>query len=194
MLSSPILQPHAHAVSRQREAYETVRKATLALSRPLSEADCTVQSMPDASLVKWHLAHTSWFFETFVLTPHWVGYPLFNPAFKVLFNSYYHAVGERHPRAERGQITRPPGLQEVLAYRAHVDAAMGRLLSEALPQDVAALVELGCHHEQQHQESLARVHPAWRGAGGAACACVSCEFLRGGGLRTLGGRAIADRG
>ena len=109
MLSSPKPQPqpHAHAVSRQREAYETVRKATLALSRPLSEADCTVQSMPDASPVKWHLAHTSWFFETFVLTPHWAGYPLFNPAFKVLFNSYYHAVGGRHARAERGQITRP---------------------------------------------------------------------------------------
>ena len=130
-----------------------MRLATLALSRPLSEADCTVQSMPDASPVKWHLAHTSWFFETFVLTPHWAGYPLFNPAFKVLFNSYYHAVGGRHPRAERGQITRP-GLQEVLAYRAHVDAAMGRVLSAAVPQDVAALVELGCHHEQQHQELI----------------------------------------
>ena len=156
MLSSPKPQPqpHAHAVSRQREAYEAVRLATLGLVKPLSEADCTVQSMPDASPVKWHLAHTSWFFETFVLTPYLAGYQAFDPAYKVLFNSYYHAVGERHPRAERGLITRP-GLQEVLAYRAHVDAAMGRLLSiEALPQDVAALVELGCHHEQQHQELM----------------------------------------
>ena len=109
------------------EVFRVIREATLALVKPLSEEDCTVQSMPDASPVKWHLAHTSWFFETFVLTPHLANYTVFDPAFKVLFNSYYHAVGARHPRGERGLITRP-GLQEVLAYRAHVDAAIGRLL------------------------------------------------------------------
>jgi ergothioneine biosynthesis protein EgtB len=110
--------------------------------------------MPDASPVKWHLAHTSWFFETFVLTPHVAGYEVFNPAFKVLFNSYYHAVGQRHPRAERGLITRP-GLQEVLAYREHVDASMRCLLSsDTLPQHVDALIALGCNHEQQHQELM----------------------------------------
>jgi ergothioneine biosynthesis protein EgtB len=154
MLISPKPQRLAQNTNIQRDAYEAVRLATLALVKPLSEADCTVQSMPDASPVKWHLAHTSWFFETFVLTPHVVGYKAFNPAFKVLFNSYYHAVGARHPRGERGLITRP-GLQEVLAYRAHVDAEMGRLLSSnALPQDVDALIVLGCHHEQQHQELI----------------------------------------
>jgi ergothioneine biosynthesis protein EgtB len=154
MLTTPNPQPQQTSPSAQRDAYEAVRLATLALVKPLSEADCTVQSMPDASPVKWHLAHSSWFFETFVLTPHLAGYTVFNPAFKVLFNSYYHAVGARHPRGERGLITRP-GLQEVLAYRAHVDVAMGRLLSSnALPQDVDALIELGCHHEQQHQELI----------------------------------------
>lgn len=140
--------------SPQRNMYAAVRHATLALVKPLSEEDCTVQSMPDASPVKWHLAHTSWFFETFVLTPHLAGYVVFDPAFKVLFNSYYHAVGARHPRGERGLITRP-GLQEVLAYRAHVDAAMGRLLvSGDLSAEIQALIELGCHHEQQHQELM----------------------------------------
>jgi ergothioneine biosynthesis protein EgtB len=139
-----------HSVQRQR--YDSVRKATLALTKPLSEADCTVQSMPDASPVKWHLAHTTWFFETFVLTPHLAGYQRFNPAYKVLFNSYYHAVGERHPRAQRGLITRP-GLQEVLAYREYVDIAMARLMTSD-PSKVNALIELGCNHEQQHQELI----------------------------------------
>ncbi|MEQ1537086.1 MAG: ergothioneine biosynthesis protein EgtB [Burkholderiaceae bacterium] len=138
----------------QFEVFAAVREATLALVKPLSEEDCTVQSMPDASPVKWHLAHTSWFFETFVLTPHLAGYAVFDPAFKVLFNSYYHAVGARHPRGERGLITRP-GLQEVQAYRAHVDAAIGRLqVSGDLSAEIQALIELGCHHEQQHQELI----------------------------------------
>jgi ergothioneine biosynthesis protein EgtB len=154
MTTSLKQQPQKPDAWAQRDAYEAVRLATLALVKPLSEADCTVQSMPDASPVKWHLAHTSWFFETFVLTPHLAAYAVFNPAFKVLFNSYYHAVGERHPRAERGLITRP-GLQEVLAYRAHVDASMGCLLSsDTLPQDLDALITLGCQHEQQHQELI----------------------------------------
>ncbi len=142
--------------------YDSVRKATISLAKPLSEADCTVQSMPDASPVKWHLAHTTWFFETFVLAPHVVDYHPFDPAYKVLFNSYYHAVGERHPRAQRGQITRP-GLQDILAYRAHVDAAMAHLMSfDVLAHQssisdqtqINALIELGCNHEQQHQELI----------------------------------------
>jgi ergothioneine biosynthesis protein EgtB len=148
--------------SAQHQRYNSVRKATLALTKPLSEEDCTTQSMPDASPVKWHLAHTTWFFETFVLTPYLASYQPFNPTFKVLFNSYYHAVGERHPRAERGLITRP-GLQEVLAYRDYVDVAMASLISSdvlaptATASDQAtidALIELGCNHEQQHQELI----------------------------------------
>src|SRR5207248_9662999 len=82
--------------------YRAVRAATEALATPLSDEDCAIQSMPDASPVKWHLAHTSWFFETFVLEPHLRGYRAFNPAFRVLFNSYYNAVGDRHPRPQRG--------------------------------------------------------------------------------------------
>jgi DinB superfamily len=93
MLISPKTQLHDNITSAQLDKYETVRNATLALVKPLSEADCTVQSMPDASPMKWHLAHTSWFFETFVLTPYLPSYQAFNPAYKVLFNSYYHAVG-----------------------------------------------------------------------------------------------------
>ena len=162
MLITSKQPPQADTHSALRETYDAARKATLALVKPLSEEDCTVQSMPDASPVKWHLAHTTWFFETFVLTPHFVGYHPFNPAYKVLFNSYYHAVGERHPRAQRGQITRP-GLQEVLAYREYVDAAMARLMasdvfppdtSASLQAEINALIVLGCNHEQQHQELI----------------------------------------
>ena len=131
----------------------SVRQATLALVKPLSAEDCVVQSMPDASPVKWHLAHTSWFFETFILCEHVTGYQPFNAAFRVLFNSYYHAVGDRHPRLERGVLSRPT-LDEVLVYRQHVDAAMSALLSSDVTVDVDALVELGCHHEQQHQELI----------------------------------------
>lgn len=137
--------------------FRTIRQATEALAAPLSAEDCTIQSMPDASPVKWHLAHTSWFFETFVLAPHQPGYRAFDPAYRVLFNSYYNAVGDKHPRPERGLLSRP-GLEEVRAYRRHVDAAMLGLLGEtpaaALPADVAALVELGLQHEQQHQELI----------------------------------------
>jgi ergothioneine biosynthesis protein EgtB len=130
-----------------------VRAATDALAGPLSPEDCAAQSMPDASPVKWHLAHTSWFFETFVLesTP---GYRPLEPAYRVLFNSYYHSVGEQHARPERGLITRP-GLAEVRAYRRHVDehclAAIerGRLTPAQL-----SVLELGLQHEQQHQELI----------------------------------------
>jgi ergothioneine biosynthesis protein EgtB len=109
--------------------------------------------MPDASPSKWHLAHTSWFFETMVLAPYCANYRLFDPGFTYLFNSYYETVGERHPRPRRGMITRPT-LQTINAYRRHVDAAIERLVSQEPAERVKALIELGCHHEQQHQELL----------------------------------------
>ena len=110
--------------------------------------------MPDASPVKWHLAHTTWFFETFLLEPREAQFVPFDPAFRVLFNSYYNGVGARHPRPRRGMLTRP-GMREVRAYRANVDARMARLLADH-PDDAAlvALVELGLQHEQQHQELI----------------------------------------
>jgi hypothetical protein len=103
--------------------YDLVRALTVALTAPLSDADASVQSMPDASPAKWHLAHTTWFFETFVLRDHVDGYVLHDERFPFLFNSYYEAEGRRHARDRRGMITRPT-LDEVLAYRAYVDAAL----------------------------------------------------------------------
>jgi ergothioneine biosynthesis protein EgtB len=144
------------ARSRAAERYATVRDGTELLAAPLSAEDQTVQSMPDVSPTKWHRAHTSWFFETFLLAPWLPGYRLFDPAYGVLFNSYYEAVGPRHPRPERGLLSRP-GIAEIAAYRAHVDAAMGRLIA-TLPASswptLAPLLELGLNHEEQHQELL----------------------------------------
>ena len=135
--------------------YHAVRQATLALISGLSPEDCALQSMPDASPAKWHLAHTSWFFETFVLEQTVPGYRHFHPEFRVLFNSYYVGVGERHPRPERGLLSRP-GLEEILRYREYVDTCMQRVLhgADALPQNMRDLIELGLHHEQQHQELM----------------------------------------
>ena len=136
-----------------RARYDAVRSRSLALAAPLSEEDCQAQSMPDASPAKWHLAHTTWFWETFLLEPYGGAAP-FDADFRTLFNSYYVAVGERPARETRGMITRP-GLARVKAYRAHVDAAMGRLLDAgALPEPARALVRLGLAHEEQHQELL----------------------------------------
>jgi ergothioneine biosynthesis protein EgtB len=132
------------------EDYAAIRGASVALTAPLSAEDCALQSMPDASPAKWHLAHTTWFFETFVLLPHARGYRVFDPAYGYLFNSYYDAIGERHPRPQRGMLSRP-SLGEVLAYRRHVDAAIVALLQREGPPP---LLELGLHHEQQHQELL----------------------------------------
>jgi hypothetical protein len=117
------------------ERFRSIRLATCALAAPLSAEDCAIQSMPDASPVKWHLAHTTWFFETFVLAPHQSGYRAFDAAYGYLFNSYYNAIGARHPRPERGLLSRP-GLEEILAYRRHVDAAMlGLLAGESAPPE-----------------------------------------------------------
>ena len=132
--------------------YASVRARTDTLAAPLSEEDCCVQSMPDASPVKWHLAHTSWFFETFVLERHECGFRPWHPAFRVLFNSYYNGIGAKHPRPQRGMITRP-GLDEVRAYRRHVDERMALLLRDC-SAELTALVELGLQHEQQHQELI----------------------------------------
>ncbi len=134
------------------EALGRVRQTTEALVAELSAEDCMVQSMPDASPVKWHLAHTSWFFEQFILCPR--GAPPFDPAFGAIFNSYYVGAGPRHLRERRGDLSRPP-LARVRAYRAHVSAAMQRLLAGGAPDAaLTALIELGIAHEQQHQELI----------------------------------------
>ncbi len=144
--ASPAPPAHDDLIERLLQ----VRGDTEALVAGLSDADCTVQSMPDASPAKWHLAHTSWFFEQFVLAPHLPGYRVFDPAFRYLFNSYYDAVGPRQPRPQRGLLTRPT-LQQVVDFRAHVDAGLARLDPGGA---AGALLELGLHHEQQHQELL----------------------------------------
>ena len=126
------------------------RRLTLDLAAPLSDADATIQPFPDASPAKWHLAHVTWFFETFVLRDHAPGYRPFDERYAFLFNSYYEAEGPRHARPRRGMLSRP-SLDEVRAYRAHVDQALERALP-SLPPQVLELVELGIHHEQQHQE------------------------------------------
>ena len=129
--------------------YAAIRAHTEALAAALTPEDQCVQSMPDASPAKWHRAHTTWFFEQFVLTGHVPGYRAFDPDFRFLFNSYYEAVGARHPRPMRGLLTRPPA-ERIAAYRAHVDEAMAAWAHLAPPD----LVELGLQHEQQHQELL----------------------------------------
>jgi ergothioneine biosynthesis protein EgtB len=183
-----------HGGSRSRR-FVDVRTYTEQLAEPLSAEDQTVQSMPDASPTKWHLAHTTWFFETFVLRPHARGYQTLDPAYEYLFNSYYEAVGPRHPRPQRGMLTRP-GLADVMAYRRHVSDAMAALL-DGTNRDVDAIVELGLHHEQQHQElilmdvkhllSLNPLKPAYRASSpshGAAMPLAWRDFE--GGLVEIG--------
>jgi ergothioneine biosynthesis protein EgtB len=130
----------------------SIRLQTEDLAAPLSPEDQTAQSMPEASPTKWHLAHTTWFFETFVLRPHAQDYVVFDRAFDYLFNSYYEAVGPRHSRPQRGLITRP-GVDEILAYRRHVTEAVAQLI-DAGADVCGAMIELGLHHEQQHQELI----------------------------------------
>jgi len=136
--------------------YPAVRRFTEALAAPLATEDYVIQSMPDVSPTKWHLAHTSWFFETFVLAAGAPGYRPYHPRFNYLFNSYYNAVGERHCRPNRGLLSRPT-VAEVYAYRAYVDEHMLALLGDGDGTrlgDLASVVTLGLHHEQQHQELI----------------------------------------
>ena len=138
--------------------FAELRQRTMALVQGLSEADCQAQSMPDASPLKWHLAHVTWFFETFVLERFEPDFKPFHPAFRALFNSYYNGVGAQHARTQRGLITRP-GLAEIKAYRAAVDervlAVLTRFdLDEATSAKLLPLIELGLQHEQQHQELM----------------------------------------
>lgn len=157
--------------------FHEVRQTSERLAEPLSDADATVQSMPDASPAKWHLAHTTWFFEAMVLKPFGPAYKPFDESFNFLFNSYYKTLGERQPRPRRGMITRP-SLSHVLNYRRHVDEVLEALLPASPSNRIAELVELGCHHEQQHQELLLTdilhlfaqnpLHPAYRDPGPVA--------------------------
>jgi dimethylhistidine N-methyltransferase len=144
---------HTPAANELLKRYQNVRSRTRSLAAPLSAEDMVVQSMPDASPAKWHMAHTTWFFETFLLCDNIPGYEPFDPAFGYLFNSYYEAVGPRHPRPQRGLMTRP-GVDQVMAYREYVDRHMDSLLQRPLPQALSSLIELGLAHEEQHQELL----------------------------------------
>ena len=139
-----------------RDAFRRVRAETERRAAPLSAEDQIVQSMADASPTKWHRAHVTWFFEQFLLVPNDPAYKIFDERFPFLFNSYYVAAGPRHARPQRGLITRPNG-EDVAGYRAHVDAAVERLIDDVPAADAArvfAILEIGLHHEQQHQELL----------------------------------------
>ncbi len=185
------------------DRFITVRAATEALAAELTDEDQCVQSMPDASPAKWHRAHTTWFFEQFVLVPHVAGYRVFDPTFGFLFNSYYEAVGPRHPRPSRGLLTRPAGSQ-VTQYRRHVDAALAEA-APGLTPEVAATVELGLHHEQQHQELLVTdmlhafaahplcpaINPGWREPVGAQGETRFIGFPEG--LQSIGFRGEGFR-
>jgi ergothioneine biosynthesis protein EgtB len=152
-LEQPSVFPNGAAQTTLTRFCE-VRERTEQLALPLSDEDAAIQSMPDASPIKWHLAHTTWFFETFLLEPYQANFTPFDPRFRVLFNSYYNGVGEQYPRAQRGLISRPDRAT-VLAYRRHVNDAITMLLkSRGDDPAIAALVMLGCQHEQQHQELM----------------------------------------
>ena len=133
--------------------FAAIRNISVMRAAPLSDEDCAAQSMPDASPVKWHLAHTSWFFETFILERFEPGFTPFSPAFRILFNSYYNGIGEKHPRPQRGLLTRP-ARAEIMAYRANIDARMAALFARPMPPEFSTLCELGLQHEQQHQELM----------------------------------------
>jgi ergothioneine biosynthesis protein EgtB len=136
-----------------KDRYRRVRQQSLYLCESLQTEDFVAQSMPDVSPTKWHLAHTSWFFENFLLVPHLSGYRHFDERFDYLFNSYYYTVGQMHLRTQRGLLTRPT-VAEVCAYREHVDAQMDRLLDGAAGTQLDHLLTLGLNHEQQHQELM----------------------------------------
>ncbi|WP_063669952.1 ergothioneine biosynthesis protein EgtB [Dyella thiooxydans] len=182
--------PGLSADTSLRTRFDRIRQVTVALASPLSPEDMMVQSMPDASPGKWHLAHTTWFFEQFVLSRR-PGYVPRHPGWMVLFNSYYQSVGPMHARPRRGLLSRP-SLQEVLDYRCYVDEAVGEWLEAGDDPDLPALVELGLNHEQQHQELLLTdikhalwcnpLRPAYRPDGWVARSSPSqpLRFLSGG--------------
>jgi len=154
--ATPRQRPAPGARSAWADAFRRVRAETEARAAHLSVEDQIVQSMPDTSPTKWHRAHVTWFFEQFLLVPHDPGYTIFDERFPFLFNSYYVAAGPRHARPQRGLITRPNGA-DVAGYRAHVDAAVEKLIAEAPAEKAAeifSILEIGLHHEQQHQELL----------------------------------------
>ena len=144
--------PHPTSNEALLSRFKTVRSWSETLVSPLQTEDFVAQPMPDASPAKWHLAHVTWFWETFLLKPHLPAYQALFPEYEILFNSYYNAVGPQFPRAQRGTITRPT-VSQTFDYRRHVDAAMEELLSST-DDDLTALVELGLNHEQQHQELI----------------------------------------
>ncbi|MBJ7442106.1 MAG: ergothioneine biosynthesis protein EgtB [Sphingopyxis sp.] len=146
------LVPSADAPELLAQRFAATRRLSLDLVSTLSDADASAQSMPDASPAKWHLAHTTWFFETFILRDHVPGYRPFDDRYAYLFNSYYEAEGPRHARPQRGLLTRP-SLSDICIWRAHVDTAVQTALPD-LPPAAHALIELGIQHEQQHQELL----------------------------------------
>jgi ergothioneine biosynthesis protein EgtB len=151
-VDSPAAQLPSFEAEQLGQRFRQVRRTTEALAAPLSPEDQQLQSMPDASPTKWHLGHTSWFFETFLLQPNLSRYRVFHPRFGYLFNSYYEALGERQARPQRGMLSRPT-LEEVMAYRQHVSSWMAELIAHD-GHRLAPLLELGLNHEQQHQELL----------------------------------------
>jgi ergothioneine biosynthesis protein EgtB len=151
--ADPMPDPEEAPRAALAARYRLVRERSGALAAPLSHEDCQAQSMPDASPVKWHLAHTTWFFETFVLERFEPGFEPFDPAFRHLFNSYYTGVGEPFARAQRGLLTRPD-LATVQQWRAQVDARMDELIASTRSDEALQLIELGLQHEQQHQELM----------------------------------------
>jgi ergothioneine biosynthesis protein EgtB len=153
-MKEPVRVPLACTEASLAQRFRAVRETSRALAAPLSAEDCAIQSMPDASPTKWHLAHTTWFFETFILSRNDPGRAPFHPAYRVLFNSYYNAVGEKHPRPQRGLLSRP-SLDEVLRFRDQIEKEVLDLIEAgALDAETRALVELGVQHEQQHQELI----------------------------------------
>ena len=174
-------QPAPKAPTLCDRLFET-RRRSIDLTEPLSPEDMVVQAMDDASPTKWHLAHVTWFFETFILAKHMPGYRVFDERFNFCFNSYYESQGSRHPRARRGMLTRP-GIYDVFSYRAHVDDALARMLAQSgEPKgEIGRLIEIGINHEQQHQELLLTdilalfaanpLRPAYRKPKPAAVAC-----------------------
>ena len=187
------LHSHSEALSRNGllEDLHRVRNLTVRLCDPLQAEDCVVQSAPETSPAKWHLAHTTWFFETFLLIPYLLKYRPFHPRFGFLFNSYYESVGEFHPRSQRGLLSRP-SLEDIKAYRVYVDQHIDILLEAPDTGDageIRARATLGIHHEQQHQELLLTdikhlfacnpLKPAYREAVSLdACASAPLDWLR----------------